>query len=163
MLLAAFASLNPPIPAPTCSLQELKKKELDELDAIFSELGISVEEQAKRDAEAEKKRKKKEKKKAAAGDAAANGDEQQQQQQEEAAAPAAAGTAAEQPQEDDEPSGEVVDPAAVSAAAGPINAWTGHWHMSLYHGLGEKGTGCSPGTTLAAGTTNTTKYQYHHQ
>lgn len=100
----------------THAQQELKKKELDELDAIFSELGISVEEQAKRDAEAEKKRKKKEKKKqaAAAGDGAAaaessNGSSQPPPQQQPAAA------AAEQPQdagEDD--SGETLDPAAVS-------------------------------------------------
>jgi hypothetical protein len=99
----------------TCYIvQELKKKELDELDAIFSELGISVEEQAKRDAEAEKKRKKKEKKKAAAnGDeaAAANGSSAEQQQQQPAAAAPAEEAAAEQ---EEEPSGEAIDPAAVS-------------------------------------------------
>jgi hypothetical protein len=100
----------------TATVQELKKKELDELDAIFSELGISVEEQAKRDAEAEKKRKKKEKKKAAAnGDeaAAANGSSAEQQQQQPAAAAAPAeDVAAEQ---EEEPSGEALDPAAVSS------------------------------------------------
>lgn len=98
------------------TMQELKKKELDELDAIFSELGISVEEQAKRDAEAEKKRKKKEKKKAAAGsEAAANGSSSGEQQKEQPAAAAAAEEAAEQAQE--EGSGETVDPAVVSDLA----------------------------------------------
>lgn len=98
-------------------LQELKKKELDELDAIFSELGISVEEQAKRDAEAEKKRKKKEKKKEAA---AANGSSGEQQQQQPAAdAPPAAAEAAEQ---EEEP-GETVDPAVVSVRGVDSSGW----------------------------------------
>jgi hypothetical protein len=95
----------------------LKKKELDELDAVFAELGISVEEQAKRDAEAEKKRKKKEKKKAAAaGDeaAAANGSSSSSsgQQPQQAAAAATEAAAAEQTQEEE--GGEVIDPAVVS-------------------------------------------------
>jgi hypothetical protein len=97
--------------------QELKKKELDELDAIFSELGISVEEQAKRDAEAEKKRKKKEKKKEAA---AANGSSGEQQQQQPAAdAPPADAEAAEQ---EEEP-GETVDPAVVSGRGAGSRGW----------------------------------------
>ena len=118
-------------------LQELKKKELDELDAIFSELGISVEEQAKRDAEAEKKRKKKEKKKAAAnGDeaAAANGSsaEQQQQQQQPPAAPAEEAAA----EQEEEPSGEAIDPAAVSLSV--IKLGTGGCKVMLLLGAGKR-------------------------
>eukprot|EP00951_Prasinocladus_malaysianus_P030814 scaffold292404_cov51-Prasinocladus_malaysianus.AAC.1 len=45
-------------------IQELKKKEMEDLDAVLSELGLSPAEQAAADAAAEKKRKKKEKKKA---------------------------------------------------------------------------------------------------
>lgn len=109
------------VPHMPTQTQELKKKELDELDAIFSELGISVEEQAKRDAEAEKKRKKKEKKKAAAaggGDEAgaaeaANGSSSSSGQQPQQAAAEAA--AAEQMQEEE--GGEVIDPAVVSLGA----------------------------------------------
>lgn len=121
-------------------VQELKKKELDELDAIFSELGISVEEQAKRDAEAEKKRKKKEKKKAAAaagGEAAANGSSSGEQQQQPAAVPAAAEEAAEQTEEDD---GEALDPAAVShvvrcgVVPDPAHPVCTSW-VSLYQGV----------------------------
>jgi uncharacterized membrane protein YdbT with pleckstrin-like domain len=89
-------------------LQELKKKELDELDAIFSELGISTEEKAAREAAAEKKKKKKEKKKAngEAENGSSNAEQQQQQQ------PAAA-AAEPDPSVDDE-SGESLDPATVS-------------------------------------------------
>jgi peptidoglycan hydrolase CwlO-like protein len=92
-------------------LQELKKKELDELDAIFSELGISTEEKAAQEAAAEKKKKKKEKKKG--NGEAENGSssaEQQQQQQ-----PAAAPEPEPEPAAVDE-SGESVDPVVVSVA-----------------------------------------------
>jgi peptidoglycan hydrolase CwlO-like protein len=95
-------------------LQELKMKELAELDAIFSELGISTEEKAAREAAAEKKKKKKEKKKAngEAENGSSSAEQQQQQQQQPAAAP--------EPEPEpavSEESGDSLDPAVVSDAA----------------------------------------------
>lgn len=88
-------------------LQELKKKELDELDAIFSELGISTEEKAAREAAAEKKKKKKDKKKAEGENGSSSAEQQQQE-------PAAAAPEPEpEPAASDE-SGDSVDPAVVS-------------------------------------------------
>jgi hypothetical protein len=97
----------------TCNVQELKKKELEELDAVFAELGIVTggKEGAEQGA-GESKRKRKDKKK---GDAAEGGAE--------ASASVAAGKdAAEEPSEEpaseepEEGASGPVDPAAVRPA-----------------------------------------------
>lgn len=100
------------LPTGCCTLQELKKKELDELNALLGELGIDTAAQNAQDTSAEGKKKKKKDKKKGEGE---NGEEQQQQP----AAEAAATTAAEEPEgQEDEEAGGVVDPAVVSVKHG---------------------------------------------
>lgn len=110
-------------------MQELKKKELEDLDAVFAELGIAVESKgaaAAADAAGEGKKKKKNKKKEGEGEGAA------------AAAKEATEEPSEEPSEDpaDESAGPV-DPAAVSiwgcihpavgAAGGFLAPFVGLW------------------------------------
>lgn len=94
-------------------LQEMKKKELDELNALLGELGIDTA--AEEGAAGEGKKKKKKDKKKGEGE---NGTTEQPQQQ---AATSSAPAAAEPEGQEDEQPGEVVDPAVVSDSRCSLN------------------------------------------